>query len=99
MSPNSRLNLITATAGDLRPLLEAGEFTSVELVELYLAQIAAHNHAGMKLNAIITTAPTDRVLDEARALDEERRMTGPRSRLHGIPVILKVGSERSGYLR
>ncbi|EEU37128.1 uncharacterized protein NECHADRAFT_52302 [Fusarium vanettenii 77-13-4] len=89
MSSKCRPNLLTATAGELRQLLDAGDCTSVDLVSLYLKQIAAHNHDGMKLNAIISTAPLDRVLDEARALDQERREKGPWSRLHGIPIILK----------
>ncbi|UPK93858.1 hypothetical protein LCI18_004793 [Fusarium solani-melongenae] len=89
MSSKCHPNLLTATTGELRRLLDAGECTSVELVNLYLKQIAAHNHDGMKLNAIISTAPLDRVLEEARASDHERREKGPRSRLHGIPIILK----------
>lgn len=85
-----RPNPLTATAGELRRLLDAGDCTSVELVNLYLKQIAAHNHDGMKLNAMISTAPLDRALEEAHGLDQERREKGPRSRLHGIPIILKV---------
>ncbi|KAF9776438.1 hypothetical protein IL306_005373 [Fusarium sp. DS 682] len=77
MSSKCRPNLLTATAGELRRLLNAGDCTSVELVNLYLKQIAAHNHDGMKLNAMILTAPLDRVLEEARALDQERREKGP----------------------
>lgn len=90
MSSKCRPNLLTATAGELRRLLDAGDCTSVDLVNLYLEQIEAHNHDGMKLNAMISTAPLERVLEEARALDQERREKGPRSRLHGIPIILKV---------
>jgi hypothetical protein len=37
MPLNRKLDLLTATAGDLRRLLEVGEYTSVELVKLYLA--------------------------------------------------------------
>jgi amidase len=90
MSHKHSLDLLTATAADLRKLLEAGEITSVDLVNLYLNQITKHNHQGLALNAIISTAPLDSLLDEATALDAERAKTGPRSRLHGIPIILKV---------
>lgn len=83
-------DLLTATAGDVRRLLEAGEATSTELVKVYLGQIAKHNHEGLKLNAMISTAALDSLLSEARALDKERVETGPRSRLHGMPIILKV---------
>ncbi|RSL60487.1 hypothetical protein CEP54_006738 [Fusarium duplospermum] len=64
-------------AGELRRLLDAGDCTNLELVNLYLKQIVAHNYDGMKLNAIISTAPLDRVLEEARALDQERREKCP----------------------
>ncbi|KAI1150287.1 amidase signature domain-containing protein [Nemania diffusa] len=85
-------NILAATAGDVRRLLENKETTSVELVKLYLEQIAKHNHDGMQLNAMITTAPVNSVLKEAEALDMEREHSGPRSKLHGIPIILKVCS-------
>lgn len=84
------VNVLTATASDLRKLLDVGEVTSVELVKLYLEQIAKHNHQGRKLNAVIETAPVDRVLEEARTLDAERATQGPRSNLHGIPILVKV---------
>lgn len=65
--------------------------TSELLVEVYLSQIEKHNHHGMRLNAIISTAPRARVLETARLLDEERNATGKRSALHGIPIVVKVG--------
>jgi len=84
------INLLTATAGDVRRLLEVGEASSVELVKLYLKQISAHNHEGLKLNAMISVAAESSLLEEASKLDAERSKSGPRSRLHGIPIILKV---------
>ena len=61
--------------------------TSVELVRQYLARIEAFDQRGPKLNAMIYVNP--RALDDAAALDRERREQGPRGPLHGIPVILK----------
>ncbi|KID81031.1 Amidase signature domain protein [Metarhizium guizhouense ARSEF 977] len=72
-TPEPSLDILTVTAGDLRQLLDCGKCTSVELVQLYLAQIARHNHAGMKLHAITTKAPVQMLLEEARALDLERQ--------------------------
>ena len=86
----AHLNLLTATAGDVRRLLEAGAITSVELVKLYLKQIARHNREGVQLNAMISVVPKDLLLEEAKKPDAERAETGPRSRMHGIPIILKV---------
>lgn len=82
----SIVDVVTATAGDLRQLLDAGKTTSVELVQLYLAQIARHNH---QFHAITATAPAEKLLQEALALDTER-LEGPRGPLHGIPITLKV---------
>ncbi|TPX14159.1 uncharacterized protein E0L32_000553 [Thyridium curvatum] len=89
MQSRQALDLLTATAGDLRNLLEVGEYTSVQLVEQYLKQIARHNHQGMKLNAMISTRATDAALAEAHEMDVERLKSGARSRLHGIPIIVK----------
>jgi len=55
------IDILAATARDLRELLDSGKCTSVDLVQLYLNQIAKHNHDGMKLHAInaIATALKD----------------------------------------
>ena len=79
--------LSNATIADLNAAFEAGSLTSEHLVALYLARIDAYDDDGPKLNAILTLNP--RALETARALDEERRQRGPRSPLHGIPVVLK----------
>ena len=50
--------------------MENGELTSVELVDFYLARIAAYDDAGPELNAFILVNPAAR--DEAAALDAER---------------------------
>ena len=90
-SARQTLDVLRATAADLRALLDSGNITRVELVTTYLSQIALHNHAGMKLNAVISTAPESFLINQARELDLERAKSGPRSRLHGIPLLLKVG--------
>ncbi|KAF4436967.1 hypothetical protein F53441_13149 [Fusarium austroafricanum] len=77
----------------LRQLLYAGETTSVELVNLYLTQIEMHNHHGLKIHAITQTAPAKKLLEQAVALDAERRKSGPRGPLHGIPITLKVRAD------
>jgi amidase len=77
-------DLETATVADINRAMDAGALTSERLVELSLARIAAYEP---ELNALITVNP--RALDEARALDAERRARGRRSPLHGIPVIVK----------
>ena len=82
--PRASLDLETATVADLDRAMDAGALTSEQLVRLSLARIAAYEP---KLDAIITLNP--HALAEARALDAERRKKGPRSPLHGVPVLLK----------
>ena len=81
------LQLSGATIADLNAAMDEGVLTSERLVELYLARIAAYDDEGPRLNALLTVNP--RALETARELDRERRARGPRSPLHGIPVILK----------
>lgn len=85
------LDLLTATVGDLRQFLTRGEVNSVDLVKKYLDQIDRHNHRGMMLNAVISTAPEEIVLRQALNLDRERAEGRVRGPMHGIPVIIKVG--------
>ena len=87
VAPAATLELTAATIADINAAFDAGTLTSERLVDLYLARIAAYDKTGPKLNAVITLNPKAR--ETARALDEERRRRGPRSPLHGIPVVLK----------
>jgi amidase len=81
------LRLSSATIADLNAAFSAGTLTAERLIQMYLDRIAAYEDAGPALNAIIYLNP--RALEEAKALDRERRERGPRSPLHGIPVVLK----------
>lgn len=76
-----------ATIADLNAAFSAGTLSSEKLIQLCLARIKAYDDAGPKLNALILVNP--KALDEALALDAERKAKGPRGPLHGIPVILK----------
>jgi len=83
------IDLFTATAEELSYRLEAGQTSSVRLVEAYLAQIEAHNRHGLNLRAVINAAPRRLVLDQAALLDHERRVGRLRGRLHGVPILVK----------
>jgi amidase len=76
-----------ANITDLQAAMTAGRATSVSLVDAYLARIAAYDHAGPSLNAMIRLNPHART--DARALDAERKAGRVRGPMHGIPVILK----------
>lgn len=82
-------NTLTTTALELQSQLRSGSLTSVEIVEVYLAQIEKHNHTGPKLNAIINVVPRDNLLARAKELDEERKEGKIRGPLHGLPIIVK----------
>lgn len=82
-----KISLDSATVADLDAAFKAGTLTSEKLVRLYLARIAAYDKQGPKINAVITLNP--KALEIARALDVERKAKGPRSPLHGIPIVLK----------
>lgn len=81
------VTLTDATVAELQAAMTAGAISSEKLTALFLARIEAYEKNGPKLHAIITLNP--RALDEARALDAERKAKGPRGPLHGIPILLK----------
>jgi Asp-tRNA(Asn)/Glu-tRNA(Gln) amidotransferase A subunit family amidase len=82
-----QFDLSTATIADINAAFDAGALSSEKLVGLYLKRIDAYDQKGPKLNVIIALNP--KALDEARALDAERKAKGPRSPLHGVPVVIK----------
>src|SRR3954469_22768374 len=81
------ISLSNATIVDIQKAMDAGTLTSEALVQMYLDRIAMYDQQGPALNAILYVNP--KALEQARALDAERKAKGPRSPLHGIPVILK----------
>jgi amidase len=83
----AELDLSTATIADLEAAMNAGTLTSEQLTREFLARIDAYDKQGPAINALITLNPN--ALEIAKALDAERKAKGPRSPIHGIPVILK----------
>ena len=61
--------------------------TAEALIRMCLARIEAFDRQGPSLHAVIALNP--KALEQARALDAERKAKGRRSPLHGIPVVLK----------
>lgn len=83
----ANFKLTEATVADINAAFDAEALTSEQLTQLYLNRIEAYDNQGPSLNSIITVNPS--ALQTASELDKERQMTGPRSPLHGIPVIVK----------
>jgi len=86
-APSHAFELTSASIADINAAFDAGTLTSARLVELCLARIEAYDDVGPHLNAVIVV--NENALTRARALDAEREESGPRSPLHGIPVVLK----------
>jgi len=80
-------DLSTATIADIQAAMDKGALSSEKLVQLYLARINAYDAQGPALNTIIVLNAN--ALDEARALDAERKAKGPRSPFHGVPILVK----------
>jgi amidase len=71
----------------LQAAMQSGRETSMSLVKKYLRRIDDVDRNGPRLNSVLELNPD--ALDIARALDRERKATGPRGPLHGIPVMIK----------
>jgi amidase len=80
-------NLEAATIAELQAAMESGDLSSAELVDFYIRRIEALDQSGPSVNSILALNPQARQI--ARARDRERRDTGPRGPLHGIPILLK----------
>jgi amidase len=81
------IDLQAAAIPELQAALDGGTLTSRGLVEEYIRRIAEYDSGGAKVNAVRHL--NDDALAQADALDAERRRTGKRGPLHGIPVLLK----------
>jgi Asp-tRNA(Asn)/Glu-tRNA(Gln) amidotransferase A subunit family amidase len=86
--------LMEATIPQLQAALASGIITSHDLVTMYFARIEAYDQRGPALNAISVT--NSKALEEAAALDAERRAGALRGPLHGIPIIVKDNYETAG---
>ena len=77
-------DVVEASIPELQRALESGSLTSRELVLLYLQRIAQYED---RINAVAYVSRT--ALDDAEALDAERRAGRVRGPLHGIPLGIK----------
>lgn len=79
---------------DLYHALNKGTLTSKALVRYYLKEIESHEK---RVNALADL--NHLALIEAEALDLERKKFGPRSMLHGIPILVKDNILTQDHLR
>jgi amidase len=80
-------DLEEATIADLQQRMASGRETARSIAEKYLARIERLDRQGPSLRSVIELNPD--ALTIAAQLDAERKTTGARSPLHGIPILLK----------
>lgn len=88
--PRSQVQLVEATIDQLQHALRTGLLTSEQLVEMYQARIARYESL---VNAYIYLNPN--ALEEARAIDDQRRRGHKTNPLFGIPILLKDNIDTS----
>ena len=90
-SPARSVEVVERTILDLQAEMTAGRTTARDIAAAHLARITAYDKQGPTINALIALNP--RALEDADALDRERRERGPRGPLHGIPLVIKDNYE------
>jgi Asp-tRNA(Asn)/Glu-tRNA(Gln) amidotransferase A subunit family amidase len=89
------LTIEEATIADIQADYLSGETSAHQVVQAYLARIAAYDKDGPYINSIINLNP--KALEEADRLDaalkSTGKLTGP---LHGIPILVKDCIDAAG---
>ncbi|HSD64588.1 MAG TPA: amidase family protein, partial [Ignavibacteriaceae bacterium] len=81
----SEFDEITIT--QLREGLKSGKFTVRSIVDHYISRIQEIDKRGPVINSVIELNPDATEISDA--LDKELKEKGPRSPLHGIPILIK----------
>src|SRR5579862_419154 len=84
-------DVVETSISQLAADMAAGVVTSEALVQAYVARIEQVDRAGPMLRSVIAISP--RALDDARAMDAERRAGAVRGPLHGVPLLIKDNIE------
>ena len=77
--------------GELSDAQAHGTLSAVALTQSYIDRIERYDRRGPKIGAVLALNP--RALEDARALDAERRAGKLRGPLHGIPLLIKDNVE------
>ena len=93
-APVAAVDVVELSVANAQSGMSSGQFTSAQLVEAYLARIAAVDDSGPTLNAVISLNPN--AASDAIALDAERAAGKLRGPLHGIPVLIKDNIDIAG---
>ena len=85
------LDIVDITIQEIEAGLASGAFTAVDLYNAHMERI---NKFEGTYNAFTFFNPT--ALAEAEALDAEYKLTGARSPLHGVPIVIKEAMDVKG---
>lgn len=83
----------TLSISELAAGLRAGRWSAEQLARLYLQRIDSIDRRGPSLRSVLAVNPD--ALKQAAELDRELKARGPRSVLHGIPILLKDNLDTS----
>jgi amidase len=86
-SQGGSFELDEADIAQMQSWMATGRYSSRQLTELYIQRIEQLDRKGPSLSSIAEVNPD--ALTIADALDRERKATGPRGPLHGIPIVVK----------
>ena len=84
---SSPFDVVEAPIAELREALDSGRVTAVGLLDNYLERIAAYDHAGIRLNAVVVLNPQARA--DAEASDARRAAAGHAVRWTAFPYTAK----------
>lgn len=82
-----RLDLTETSLDELIAGLHSGRWSSHDLTQWYLRRIDSLDRRGPALHSVLALHP--KAHQQAEALDRELKAKGPRSPLHGIPILIK----------
>ena len=89
--------IVEVTIDQMHAWMKAGQLSSRGLTEIYLSRIERYDRRGPRINSILELNP--RALAIADSLDRVWREQGPRSILHGIPVVVKDAMATADLMR
>lgn len=87
------IDVVELSVEDVRVGYASGRLTAVDLTRAFLERIAQYEP---RYNAFISMNPSALVI--AAALDAEYAASGPRSPLHGVPVVIKDNIDYGGLV-
>ncbi len=92
LTHRSKVNIVDLTVKDIQLGLATGEFTAADLTESFLARIEIYEPVYNAFTVLNSDA-----LATAKLLDLEYQVSGPRSPLHGVPIVIKDAVDIAGF--